>query len=475
MYSQHTPHIPQHIFREYDIRGLVGSDLTAETALHLGRVLGSMVIGNNNQCLAVVGRDGRHSSPELSLELTRGLSQVGIKVMDIGVVATPILYFSSQMMKADLAIMVTGSHNPSDYNGFKIVIHNKPFFGPELQGLYHLMVKSQWNLRQGMVIESETTQAYLDHIISDLYYKQPTSDLRIGWDSGNGAMGPVLEALLPRLPGTHFHINAELDGDFPNHHPDPAVEANLMQLKELVKAKHLDIGFAFDGDGDRLGMITSEGEVIWGDQILLILAKACIGRYPPQTPILVDIKASQMIYDALARLGAKPIFCPSGHSRIKAKMQETKAPLAGEMSGHIFIKDRYLGFDDSLYAALRLMEIFGQTPNALKDILSSLPKSAATPEIRILCPDEVKFSKINELSERLAGYDEGQIIRIDGLRVMESKGWWLVRASNTQPALVLRCEAKNQLELKQIVNRLINRLDEVGIDSSPLQDYSVGN
>ncbi|WP_421876637.1 phosphoglucomutase/phosphomannomutase PgmG [Pacificispira sp.] len=445
------------ILREYDIRGIVGNTLTASDALALGRTMGTIAVAGSGR-IAVVGYDGRMSSPMLEEELCRGLASCGLYVLRIGLVPTPCLYFAAKMLKASLGIMVTGSHNPPEYNGFKMVLNGMPFYGSEIRRLRDLASRGVWARASGGTVETDALGAYASRLSLDYPTKK---GLRVGWDPGNGAACPIVLRLAHRLPGEHLLINETVDGTFPAHHPDPTVESNLAQLKDLVLTEKLDVGLAFDGDGDRIGVVDDKGRVIWGDQLLALLARDVLRRMPGSA-ILADVKASQVLFDEIERLGGKPVMCPTGHSIIKTKMFEHNAPLAGEMSGHIFFADKYYGYDDALYTAVRFLAMVAESGKKASDLLDELPKMVNTPEIRIDVDDKRKFDVIEEVQTRLrdAGADMDDI---DGVRVSSTGGWWLLRASNTQPALVARCEAPDDKSLGFLKKELTDQLSLSGI------------
>lgn len=444
------------VLREYDIRGIVGKTLTTTDALALGRTLGSIASLAGGK-VAVVGYDGRHSSPAMEEELCRGLAASGLFVLRIGLCPTPMTYFAAKVLNASVGVMVTGSHNPKDYNGFKMVVGDKPFYGDSIQRLGEQSARGQWLKGDGGVVAVEAMSAYIDRLLSD--YK-PRAGLKIAWDPGNGAACGVLMKLLPRLPGDHILINEKVDGSFPNHHPDPTVEENLEQLKKTVLSEGCDLGIAFDGDGDRIGLVDAQGRPIWGDQLLAILARDVLSTHPGAT-VIADVKASQMLFDEIARLGGVPEMCPTGHSIIKTRMAETGAPLAGEMSGHIFMADHYYGFDDAIYVALRLINYLVQTGQSAAELLDALPSMVNTPEIRVDVEETEKFHIVERIQEavKAAGL---AVNTMDGVRVSEEGGWWLIRASNTQNCLVVRCEAPNDDVLERLVERVNSFLLDAG-------------
>jgi phosphomannomutase len=444
------------ILREYDIRGVVGDTLTEADAYALGRTYAAKAHGEGARTIAV-GRDGRTHSPTLQAELIRGLTEGGMNVMQIGMGPSPMLYFATYFLDVEGGIQVTGSHNPADYNGFKLLLKGRSVFGAEIQEIGERAAAGHWTDGAGTVEEVDIRAAYADRLLQD-FSGQP---FRIGWDAGNGAAGPVLDMLVDRLPGHHHVIYSEVDGSFPNHHPDPTVEANLADLKALVEREQLDFGVAFDGDGDRIGAVDGLGRVIWGDQLMLILAGPVLKELPGAT-IIADVKASQVLFDGIAALGGKPLMWKTGHSLIKSKMKETGAPLAGEMSGHIFFKHRWYGFDDALYAAVRLIEAVGASGKSLSEIMDAMPKSVATPEMRFAVDEVRKFKIVEEVRDRLSA-DGAKVDATDGVRVSTEDGWWLLRASNTQDVLVARAEATDQAGVERLVAQIDDQLGKSGV------------
>jgi phosphomannomutase len=439
------------ILREYDVRGIVGSTLTEKDAYALGRSYASLATAEGVRSVAV-GRDGRSHSPGLEKALVEGLTEGDIDVIRIGMGPSPMLYFATHTLGVGGGIQVTGSHNPGDYNGFKLLLNGRSVYGEEIQKLGRIAAAGEWSEGRGLVTEQDILDAYVSRLVQDF----AGGSFRIGWDAGNGAAGPALEKLVRKLPGEHFTLFTEVDGSFPNHHPDPTVEANLTALKELVVAQHLDFGIAFDGDGDRIGAVDGRGRVIWGDQLMMILAGPVLNENPGAT-IIADVKASQTLFDRIADLGGQPLMWKTGHSLIKAKMKETGAPLAGEMSGHIFFKHRWYGFDDALYAAVRLIEAVARSGESLSSLVDSMPRSVATPEMRFEVEAARKFAIVREVLQRLnaAGL---RVDSTDGARVMTSDGWWLLRASNTQDVLVARAEAKDEAGLARLVAEIDQQL-----------------
>src|SRR5580658_2026867 len=411
------------IFREYDIRGVAETELTSPDIVQLGRGLGTLLQRMSGRRINL-GRDCRLSSPRLHGALLEGLLASGCDVTDVGVVPTPLLYFSAVHLKADGAIMITGSHNPAEFNGFKTVCGSGTLHGETIQEVRRLIEAGDFASGAGTHRTIDVSDEYLDVVAH----------------AGNGTAGPLLHRLLERLNCDVTELFFEMDGRFPNHHPDPTVPANLKCLQDAVQAQHADLGIAFDGDADRIGAVDENGEVIYGDMLLLIYGREILTRKPGAT-FIGEVKCSQLLYDELARLGGNPIMYKTGHSLIKAKMKELHAELAGEMSGHMFFADRYFGYDDALYAACRLMEIVAKSGKPLSAQLSEFPKLVSTPEIRVDCPDETKFQVVAQVAAQFK--KTHKIIDVDGVRVLFEQGWGLLRASNTQPVLVMRFEASN--------------------------------
>jgi len=445
------------ILREYDIRGIVGDTLTEADAYALGRTYAALARDEGATRLAV-GRDGRTHSGMLQSSLIRGLNEGGIDVIQIGMGPSPMLYFATHYLDVDGGMQVTGSHNPADYNGFKLLLKGRSVFGQEIQAIGQRAAAGEWSTGNGSVEEVDIREAYVNRLLEGFSGKP----FRIGWDAGNGAAGPVLDMLVERLPGQHHVIFSEVDGRFPNHHPDPTVEKNLEDLKALVAREQLDFGIAFDGDGDRIGAVDGKGRVIWGDQLLAILAVPVLNELPGAT-IIADVKASQTLFDRVAELGGNPLMWKTGHSLIKSKMKETGAPLAGEMSGHIFFKHRWYGFDDALYAAVRLIEAVSQSGQSLTELKDAMPTAVATPELRFRVDEARKFAVIDEVRDRLSA-DGAKVDATDGVRVSTSEGWWLLRASNTQDVLVARAEAKDEAGIAALMEQIDRQLAQSGIE-----------
>jgi phosphomannomutase len=444
------------ILREYDIRGVVGETLSADDAEAIGRAFGTIVsrTGSTEVC---VGRDGRLSSPELAGALIEGLQASGMDVVQIGLGPTPMLYYAVNVLRAGGGIMVTGSHNPPDHNGFKMMLGQKAFFGQDILDLGVMARSADYAEGAGSCRDQDIQPAYIDRLLQDF----DAGPLNIAWDAGNGALGEVLTQVCARLPGRHDVLNGDIDGTFPNHHPDPTDPETLHQLRAHVLEHHLDMGIAFDGDGDRIGAMDSTGQIIWGDQILSLLAADVLADLPGAT-IIADVKASQALFDTITQLGGNPVMWKTGHSLIKTKMAETGAPLAGEMSGHIFFKHKYYGFDDALFAALKLMEAVCKSGKSLTELREALPKLINTPELRFDCDASRKFEVAGEIKARLRGSGL-DVNDIDGVRVTNDDGWWLVRASNTQDVLVARCESHTEHGLDRLKQTLVQQLEASGI------------
>lgn len=446
------------ILREYDIRGIVGTTVHPADARAIGRTLGTLVRRKGGRRVAL-GYDGRLSSPELAAACIEGLTSAGIDVTNIGLAATPMLYFAVYHLDADGGIMITGSHNPPDYNGFKMMMGKKSFFGADIQTLGAMAAKADWESGHGKAEKQDILAAYAARLLRDV---KPGKKLKVAWDTGNGAVGVSIRAVVSKLPGEHFILNEKVDGTFPAHHPDPTVPKNLEQLIAEVKKRGCDLGIAFDGDGDRIGAVDGKGRILWGDQLLVLWSRDVLKTHPGAT-IIADVKASQVLFDEIAKAGGKPLMYKTGHSLIKSKMAEMGAPLAGEMSGHVFFADTFYGFDDALYCGLRLLNIVANSDQSLADMRDGLPQPVNTPELRFDCPDADKFRIVEEVKARLlkAG---ATLSDIDGVRVSTKDGWWLLRASNTQPVLVARCEAADEAGLERLKADLKSALAACGVE-----------
>ncbi|OYV47997.1 MAG: phosphomannomutase, partial [Acidocella sp. 20-58-15] len=433
--------------REYDIRGIVGQTLGEADAFAIGRTFGSIVAKSGGKTVAV-GYDGRLSSPALEAKLIEGLTASGMDVITVGRGPTPMLYFAAFTEHTDGAVMVTGSHNPSNYNGFKMMLGKKPFFGQDILTLGKLAAAGDVvPATTGTVTKKDVHEAYITRLMQD--WDGGTKKLKIIWDNGNGAAGDVLKQLIKK------------DGTFPAHHPDPTVPKNLEQLVSAVRKQHADIGIAFDGDADRIGLVDNSGEILFGDQFLILMARDILKSHPKAT-IIADVKASQVLFDEIAKAGGTPLMWKTGHSLIKSKMAETNAPLAGEMSGHIFFNDKWFGFDDALYAAIRVLGIIARGTETLAAFRESLPHVVNTPEIRFDCAEDRKFAVVEEVAERLKASGE-TVCDTDGVRVNTADGWWLLRASNTQAVLVARAEANSPDGLSRLKSILAGQLSASGL------------
>ena len=447
------------VLREYDVRGIVGETLFAADARALGRAFATLV-GRDGGQRVCVGMDGRLSSPELADAAIEGLCAGGIQVQWIGRGPTPMLYFAVHHHDADGGIQITGSHNPPAHNGFKMMLGKKSFFGPRIQELGRIAAAGAYANGSGRRTDAPVFDAYVERLVRD--YPSGGRELSVAWDAGNGAAGEALSALAARLPGRHELLFVEIDGRFPNHHPDPTVDANLEHLMAAVAAAGAEVGIGFDGDGDRIGVIDGRGRIVRGDQLLQILAADVLQRHPG-APIIADVKASQALYDEIARLGGQPVMWKTGHSLIKARMAELRAPLAGEMSGHIFYADGFYSHDDALYVAIRLLGILARGDATLADWRDRMAPLLNTPEIRFDCPDEQKFAVIDRVRRRLE-QERAQVNGIDGVRVNTEDGWWLLRASNTQAVLVARAEARNEAGLARLKQQIGRHLAAAGIE-----------
>ena len=429
------------VLREYDIRGIIGETLGPDDARAIGRGFATLLRQAGGKKVAV-GYDGRISSPML-------------------------YYAEASSEELDGGIQITGSHNPANYNGFKMVFQGRPFFGEDIARIGELAAAGEWLDGTGTIETREILEEYVERLLVGLegLPAEKLSQLRVGWDAGNGAAGPALELLAARLPGEHFTLYTEVDGNFPNHHPDPTVPENLEDLRKLVADKNLDFGIAFDGDGDRIGAIDGEGRIIWGDQLLMIYAEDLLGNRPGSI-VIADVKASKALFERVAELGGKPLMWKTGHSLIKSKMKQTHAPLAGEMSGHVFFADTYYGYDDALYAAVRLMAASARLGKSVTELRSAMPEVLNTPELRFQVDESRKFAAIDEVKQRLAGTG-AQVDSTDGVRVTTDDGWWLLRASNTQDVLVARAESQTEEGLARLMAQIDEQLDASGLERGP--------
>lgn len=457
------------LFREYDLRGIVGSELTEAIAEQVGLAYCTYVKDKGVKTISV-GRDGRLSSPALFKSLVKGLLEGGLNVVDIGICPSPLLYFSLFQLPVDGGIMITGSHNASEYNGFKICVGKEAIHGEAIQDLRLVMDKSQFVSGQGKLSEHPIVPDYLAYI-KKTFAGVDAKRLHIVIDCGNGAAALVAKEALELLGCRVTGLYCDLDGRFPNHHPDPTVVENLDDLVQAVKAHRADVGIGYDGDADRIGAIDERGQILWGDRLMVVYARDILAVKPGST-IISEVKASQCLYDDIAKRGGRPIMWKTGHSLIKAKMKSEKAVLAGEMSGHMFFADRYFGYDDAIYASCRLVEILAKSAKPLSSLVADLPATSVTPEIRVDIPDTIKFELVKTVQNRLAGYAKSlqplgphkfvvrDVVTIDGVRTIFDDGWGLIRASNTQPALVLRFEATSSDGLNAIRSIIEGELAE---------------
>ena len=432
------------IFKAYDIRGIVGQTLNADVAYQIGQSFGSAA-SSKGQTSVVIGRDGRLSGPELSAALAAGLQSVGINVIDLGVVATPMVYFGTHVLGTQSGIMVTGSHNPPDYNGFKMVLAGEAIYGDTIQALYQSILKNTFVAGQGSYRTYELRHEYLARIVGDIKLARPR---KIAIDCGNGVAGAFAGELYRALGCEVTELFCEVDGRFPNHHPDPAHPENLQDLIRSLQAGDDEIGLAFDGDGDRLGVVTKDGQIIYPDRQLMLFAADVLSRHPGKE-ILYDVKCTRHLAPWISAHGGQPLMWKTGHSLVKAKLRETGAPLGGEMSGHVFFKDRWYGFDDGLYAGARLLELLSRVSDP-SSVLNALPQSTSTPELQLKLKEGENFALIEQLQKEAHFPDAQQIISIDGLRVEYADGFGLMRSSNTTPVVVLRFEAESQSALERI-------------------------
>jgi len=445
MLEKSTAVLDSSIFRSYDIRGIVGQSLTKEGLFLIGRAIGSLIQERGEKALAVA-RDGRLSSPMLIEVLCSGIQSTGCDVIDIGMVPTPLLYYATQIFETHSGVMLTGSHNPSEYNGVKIVVQGGALSEENIKALYHRIMDERFYHGKGVRYEQDVIERYVNHIIQDVQLKRP---LNLVIDAGNGVTGAIAPRLFAALGCQVHDLFCEVDGRFPHHHPDPSQAENLQDLVRIVREKKADIGLAFDGDGDRLGVVTSAGEIISSDRLLMLFARTLLANHP-RAKIIFDVKCTNHLATLIRSLGGEPIMWKTGHSLIKAKMAESKALLAGEMSGHIFFRDRWYGFDDALYAGARLLEIISQHNINSEQIFSSIPTSMITPELKISVTEEEKFQLMQQLIEHAHFVEAKEVNTIDGLRVSFADGWGLVRPSNTTPNLILRFEANDGITLKKI-------------------------
>lgn len=442
----------QNIFREYDIRGIVGQDLTDETVAILGKAIGTFFNKNGAKKIAI-GYDARISSPVFEKLLVEGFNQTGCDAVLIGRVPTPVLYHAVFTKDVDGGVMITGSHNPPDHNGFKICLGKQTLFGSQIQEIKQIALSGGFSAGNGSVEKIEVLDEYIGDIVSKINFG--TRKIKAVIDGGNGMGGVTAVPVYERLGIEMVKLFTEPDSNFPNHHPDPTVTENLQDCIKAVKETNADLGIAFDGDGDRIGLIDENGRIIWGDELMVLLSREILKENDGAT-IIAEVKCSQNLFDDIAKHGGNPIMWKAGHSIIKAKMKETHAALAGEMSGHIFFADRFYGFDDATYAGARVLEILSKTDKKLSELLSDLPETFSTPELRVDCTEEQKFEVVKKIADEFSQTNE--VITIDGARILFEHGWGLVRASNTQAILVLRFEADSEENLNKIRETVEDRV-----------------
>jgi phosphomannomutase/phosphoglucomutase len=441
------------VFREYDIRGIVGQEIVDDDVVLIGKGFGTFLRSEQRSCI-VVGRDCRLSSDHFVELVIHGLLSTGCHVVDIGVCPTPVFYFALRHLKKEGGLMVTASHNPPEYNGFKLCCGYDALFGEQIKKIYHIIESRAFATGQGEVTKSDAVTPYREYVTENIALTKP---LKVGVDAGNGTAGVVALPILKALGCEVHDIYCDMDGKFPNHGADPTVQENLQDLIRLVRNKALDLGIGYDADGDRIGVIDEKGNIVWGDKLMIIYAREILAR-KPNAIFISEVKSSQTLYDDIRNRGGRAFMWRTGHAVIKQKMKEVQADLAGEMSGHMFFVDRYFGYDDAIYATCRLLEILGTSGKTVSELLRDVPETFSTPEIRIPCPDNEKFRIVEKVTEHFRKIHE--IIDIDGVRVLFENGWGLVRASNTQPVLVLRFEAFSSEGLSQIRQEMESVLEE---------------
>ena len=455
------------ILRAYDIRGKYEINLNAIDGYFLGRSIAKLMADENLDRTICIGRDARLSSPALHAELIEGLIESGCKIIDIGVVATPTLYYSTVVHGTTAGIMITGSHNPGDQNGFKIMYGGRSFYGDRIQRLGQIAADGKFVNGSGEHIIQDIRPEYVSELMKRATKECP-KNIKIAWDSGNGATGELVEMLAKHIPGEHVLLHTKLDGNFPNHHPDPTIPENMQDLIKAVKENGCDVGFAFDGDGDRLGAVDSNGRMIAGDQLLLILAKDLLQRQKGFN-VVADVKTSDSILNIIDDLGAKSVMWKTGHSLIKEKMIEVQSPLAGEMSGHLFFGEDYFGFDDALFGACKMVNILSNSNSTIAEMVDGMPQLFSTPELRVEVDEEKKFTIVDDIKKELNS-NNVDVDTLDGIRVKQENGWYLVRASNTQNSLVVRVEGNTVSDLKSLCDVVIDLFSKVGINGDVITD-----
>ncbi len=449
--------INPYIFREYDIRGVVDKDLTDEAVLQLGKGIGTYMQQHDVKRISL-GGDVRLSTERFRIILTQGIRVAGVDVVDLGPVPTPVQYYSMHYLKdVQGGVMITGSHNPPEFNGFKITMRNAPVYGEMIQDILKIIQSGQFAVGQGGYEKTDVIESYIEYIKKNIHLERP---VKVVLDSGNGAASLVAHRLFRELGAETIDLYDTPDGRFPNHHPDPTVEANIQQLIKTVRESGADFGVGYDGDGDRIGVVDETGSIIWGDKLMIIFSRDILKNHPG-APIIFEVKCSQALPEMIKKMGGKPIMWRTGHSNLKKKMKQEQSPFAGEMSGHLFFADRFFGFDDAIYASARMAELVSQSKIKVSQFLEDVPEYVATPEIRAEVEnDRVKF----EMAQKAAAYfkEHFEVIDVDGVRIQFGDGWGLVRASNTQPVLVLRFEARTSERLEEIKNMVISKLEEFG-------------
>jgi phosphomannomutase len=450
------------ILRAYDIRGVAGQTLFPQDAEMVGKAFATAVIRatGKKQPEIALAFDGRLSTPELRDRLVAGLISTGASVRNFGIGPTPMMYFSVHHTGADAGVMITGSHNPPTHNGFKLMLGKNSFYGEDIQGLAALAAAGDFEVGAGKVVVEDITDAYVS-VLAGAFKAESAKPLKVAFDPGNGSAGEITRKLIAALGGQHVLINGEIDGNFPSHHPDPTVPTNMQQLIHTVQSQNCDFGIAFDGDGDRIGAVDKIGRILYGDQLMMLFGRDVLSRNPGAT-IIADVKASQSLFDDIAKHGGKPLMWKTGHSLVKAKMKETGAKLAGEMSGHIFFSDGYFGYDDGIFSGVRLMNLVAHASETLEQMMDAMPKVFNTPEIRIDTTEEKKFTAVEEIRQRLIA-SGAQMSEVDGVRVKTAEGWWLARASNTQPAIIVRAEASSAEGLERLTMQLKAQIEASGI------------
>lgn len=450
------------ILREYDIRGVIGKTLSEKDCYYVGRAFGSVVRRNGGKRVCI-GFDGRESSPVFTTEVISGLVDCGLEVENIGLAPTPMVYFALKTRDMDAAMVVTGSHSPLEYNGIKMALKSGPFYGDMVQELGRIAAAGSFATGKGSKTTVDIQDDYVERLLADY---EGTHDCKVVWDCGNGATGEIIRRLTKKLPGEHILLFDQVDGTFPNHHPDPTVAKNLVDLQKTVVADGYDLGIGFDGDGDRIGAVDEQGNILWADTIMALYAAEVLETHPGAT-IIADVKCSRVLFDEIERLGGKPVMWNTGHSLIKAKMMETKSPLAGELAGHICFGDKYYGFDDGPYCAVRLINLLAKSGKKLSELAAHLPQMYNTPEVRFAVPADRKFHIAPEICDRLKTENRHDVFvnDIDGVRVTSKEGWWLLRPSNTEDVLTARVEAFTEEGLDHLKGQLIVQLQKSGIKS----------